>query len=169
MAGVEKVTGVCQVQPSVGYLTHLYIFHSDLLIDQDNWSEALQRSLTTLKLPNGSVVYDIRAMAKQMTFRELPQQTADGLSVAVSIEATYRGTEGVFDWTKGQQKRRWGAIFRDTLGQCYMAGIGFNGFKMVITHNVTERNGFNLTLTGLFVDRPWRIINTDIDLIIAAL
>ena len=154
---VEDVSKVCQVQPSVGYVTHCLVVYGEVLFDEGNWSQGRQGSVTKLKLPATAVVYDISTRSKQMTFRETRQETADGVNYGVTIEGTYVGMSPVFDWARGQESRRWAAIWRDTLGNCYVAGIGFNGFRLGLSHAAAERNGHALVLNGVFLDRPWRL------------
>lgn len=150
MFGTLNSVGVqCQGPVAVGWLTHLY------LIPCKNVAADLQpsTSLTALSavwLTSEKVVTEIKLRSKTAGFGENMQLTADGETYSQQITIPIPAiANDLIDWVFKNANKRMVAIFRDTAGNCYMAGTKNNGLRMTWNRAVQNVSAQQLQLTGI--------------------
>jgi len=150
MFGTLESIGVkCQGPVAVGWLTHLYLVKcSDAAFDV--FPNSTLRAANPLWLGGAKVVTEIKLRAKTATFAETLQQSAYGESYACQI-ATPIPTlaNDVTEWVYKNATQRYIVIFRDTAGNCYLAGTKNNGLRLGWNRSVQQTSAQLLQLTGV--------------------
>lgn len=150
MQGVLQTIGSVCAKPSPGRLTHLYLISAGDFLFELPVSGAHETEPLIIGLKPGAPVTRIVLRAKTAGFSQASVLTPDGphytLSISVPIPAA---ANEVFAWVAANIRRRWVAVWRDTVGNCYVSGTRDNGLRLTWGHGSEEMHAHNLQLSGV--------------------
>ncbi|WP_254561791.1 hypothetical protein [Dyadobacter diqingensis] len=150
MFGTLESIGVTCGGPAIGWLTHLYLIDcKDVAFDVYPDTLLSAENALWLAVDRKKVVTEIKLRAKTATFSESLQQSQNGESYSSQITVPLpTHAKNIIAWVHRNARKRFVAIFRDTDGNCYLAGTKNNGMQLGWTRSIQNTLAQQMQLTS---------------------
>lgn len=137
---------------SVGYLTHLVLFELEQVVS----IEPIEMTLNTdgIELVAGAKGVLFEFIQKNSTWQEAKVDDEVGELYTENIEMlVYGQNKELMSWLYANQARRFVGFWRDTNGECFMAGNKDNGLRYQYRRAIADRSMIQVSIAGKFT-RP---------------
>lgn len=150
MFGTLNSVGVkCQGPVAVGWLTHLYLVACEH-VHYDIMPGSTLKAPGQLWLAGERIVTEVKLRSKTAGFSETLQQTFNGEAYAQQISVPIPSLANeLTEWVYKNANRRFVAVFRDTAGNCYLAGTKSNGLRLTWNRSVQNMSAQQMQLAGI--------------------
>ncbi|MEA5259455.1 hypothetical protein VB264_16770 [Arcicella aquatica] len=136
-------------KPSVGYLTRLVLFELEQVISIEPVGMEVTSSGIMLVAGAKGVLFEFSQ--KVCTWQETKVDDEVGELYTENIEMqVYGQNKALLSWLYANQARRFIGFWRDTNGECFMAGNKDNGLRYQYRRAITDRSMIQVSIAGKF-------------------